>query len=98
MTLSESQKKFLRGRGHKLKPVIMVGPKGLSESLLEEFDSTIRHHELIKVRGQRGDRGIRDEIISGLCSKSAASLIAKIGNVALIYRRNDKDTKIRLPA
>jgi len=76
----------------------MVGPKGLSESLLEEFDSTIRHHELIKVRVQSGDRSIRDEIISSLCSKSAASLIAKIGNVALIYRRNDKDTKIRLPA
>ena len=98
MTLSESQKKFLRGRGHKLKPVISVGPKGLSESLLEEFNSTIRHHELIKVRVQSGDRSVRDEIIRSLCSKSTSSLIARIGNVALIYRRNDTDTKIRLPA
>jgi RNA-binding protein len=101
MNLSESNKKFLRGRGHALKPVIMVGEAGLSESLLAEYESTLDHHELIKVRVRAGDREVRDDIIKELCSRSAAVLIQRIGNVALLYRPNLKkkaDQRIRLPS
>lgn len=97
MKLSESQKKFLRGLGHQLKPVIIVGDAGLSDSLLGEFDTTINHHELIKVRVRVGDRHARDAMIADLCSKGSAQLIARIGNVALIYRRNDDKPKIPVP-
>lgn len=101
MNLSESNKRFLRGRGHALKPVIMVGDAGLSESLLAEYESTLDHHELIKVRVRAGDREVRDDIIKDLCSRSAAVLIQRIGNVALLYRPNLKkkaDQRIRLPS
>ena len=50
MKLTESQKKHLRGLGHPLKPVIMVGDAGLTGALMAEFKTTIEHHELIKVR------------------------------------------------
>lgn len=97
MGLSEPQKKFLRGLGHQLKPVIIVGDAGLSESLLKEFTSTIDHHELVKVRVRAGDRETRDRIISELCNKESADLVTRIGNVALIYRRNNEKPKIPLP-
>jgi RNA-binding protein len=95
--LSESQKKFLRGLGHELKPVIMVSDAGLTDSVLNEFSSTIEHHELIKVRVRVGDRKTRDGIISELCEKGSAELVTRIGNVALVYRRNDENQKIPLP-
>jgi len=97
MNLSESQKKFLRGLGHQLKPVIMIGDAGLSESLLKEFCSTIEHHELIKIRVRAGDREMRDSIISDLCIKGSAELVTKIGNVALVFRRNKEKPQIPLP-
>ena len=97
MNLSESQKKFLRGLGHQLKPVIMVGDAGLSESVMNEFCSTIEHHELIKIRVRAGDRETRDNIISELCKKGSAELVTRIGNVALVYRRNDENPQIPLP-
>jgi RNA-binding protein len=97
MELSESQKKFLRGLGHQLKPVIIVGDAGLSESLLKEFSSTIDHHELVKVRIRAGDRESRDKIINDLCDRESASLVTRIGNVALVYRRNKEKPKIPLP-
>ena len=50
MTLSESQKKYLRGLGHALKPVVMIGDAGLTEGVRAEFESSLEHHELIKVR------------------------------------------------
>ncbi len=56
MTLKESQKKYLRGLGHQLKPTITVGDKGLTETLLAEYQSPLAHHELIKATVRVGDR------------------------------------------
>ncbi len=84
MKLSESQKKHLRRLGHQLKPVIMIGDAGLTDAVSSEFDWTISHHELIKVRVRVGDRKARDEVIAALCTQSSASLVTRNGNVALI--------------
>ena len=97
MQLSEPQKKFLRGLGHQLKPVIMIGDAGLTDAVLDEFTSTIAHHELIKVRVRAGDRNARDAIIDNLCQKGSAALVTRIGNVALVYRRNEEKPGIPLP-
>ncbi len=97
MTLSEAQKKYLRGLGHGLKPLIMVGDAGLSESLLVEFESTLAHHELIKVRVRVGDRKARDAIIEEMCSKADAVMVQRVGNMALLYRENPEKKKIVLP-
>jgi len=98
MTLTESQKKYLRGLGHKLNPVIMVGDAGLSESLLAEYERTLDHHELIKVSLRVGDRDVRDSMIESLVGDSGAELVQRVGNVALIYRKNPEKHRIRLPA
>lgn len=97
MGLAESQKRYLRSLGHQLKPVVTIGDGGLSESLLKEFSSTIDHHELIKVKVRSGDRDTRDRLISELCAKESSDLVARIGNVALIYRRNKSKPKIPVP-
>jgi RNA-binding protein len=96
MTLSEPQKKYLRGLGHHLKPVIVVGNSGLSEAVIKEFELTINHHELIKVRVGAGDRESRDEIMSKLCDQQT-TLVTRIGNVALIFRRNAEKPRVNLP-
>ncbi len=97
MELIESQKKYLRGLGHQLKPVVTIADAGLSESLLKEFNSSIDHHELIKVRVRSGDRATRDATIKELCETARAALVSRIGNVALIYRRNVEKPKIPMP-
>ena len=95
--LSERQKKHLRGLGHQLKPVIIVGDGGLSDSLFEEYERTLEHHELIKVKVRPGDRKERDALIASLCEKSNAELVQRIGNVALVFRANPENNKILLP-
>ena len=97
MKLSEAQKKHLRGLGHALKPLIMVGEAGLSESLLAEFESTLAHHELIKVSVRVGDRRARDSVIDELCKAGSATLVQRVGNMALLYRENPEKKKIVLP-
>lgn len=98
MALTESQRKYLRGLGHGLKPVVTVGDAGVSEALLGEFESTIGHHELVKVRVRAGDRRERDRLIADLARRGSAELVARIGNVALLYRPNPENPKVHLPA
>jgi len=94
MTLTEQQKKRLRGLGHKLKPVITVGSAGLSDALLEEFESSLEHHELMKVKVTTGDHDERDTAIRTLCEYSGAQLIQRIGNVGLLFRKKKKNSNL----
>ena len=95
--LTEHQKKHLRGLGHRLKPVLMIGEAGLSEGVRAEFEQTLEHHELIKVKVRVGDRAERDRLIRDLCTTGGAELVQRIGNTALVFRRNPEQNKIALP-
>ena len=53
--MKEHQLKHLRGLGHKLKPVVTVADKGLTDSVRTELEATLDHHELMKVRVRVGD-------------------------------------------
>jgi RNA-binding protein len=93
MPLTQQQKKTLRGLGHTLKPVILVGAGGLSPLLLEEFERSLDHHELMKVKVSVGDRVQRDAVIAALCRHSGAELVQRLGNVGLLFRRKRNESK-----
>jgi RNA-binding protein len=96
MKMKESHKKKLRGLGHKIKPIVTIGSLGLSESLINEYENSINHHELIKIRFRDHDRSSRNKVLDQLCIRTKSQLISKIGNTALMYRENKESPKIRL--
>ena len=87
MALTTSEKKQLRGRGHALKPVVNIGQAGLTPNVLQEIETALDHHELIKLRARVGDRDARSAVIAALVATTGADLIQQIGNVALVYRQ-----------
>jgi len=97
MTLNESQKKHLRGLAHTIKPVVMVGQHGLKDTIFEEVEIALDAHELIKIKVSVGDREERDEIIQEICNRSGALLVQRIGNIAILFRRNPKRPRVELP-
>ena len=96
MKLTEQQLRHLRGLAHKLKPVVMVGQHGLKETIFEEIDIALDAHELIKVKISVGDRDMRDEFIDEIVSRSKATLVQRVGNMATLFRRNPKKPRIVL--
>jgi RNA-binding protein len=95
--LSNPQKRYLRGLAHDLKPFILVGAKGITDNLAAETGLALERHELIKVRVAAGDRELRDLWIADMCGRSEAGLVARIGNVAVLYRRSQENPLIVLP-
>lgn len=78
----------LRSQAHLLKPVVIIGNKGLSDAVLQEIDIALRDHELIKVRVNIDDREQLSEIIAKICEKTGSSHIQSIGYIITIYRKN----------
>src|SRR3954465_13859837 len=97
MPLSPHQKRYLRGIAHSLDPVIMVGQKGVTPSLLKELDGALAHHELVKGKLADADREDRAETIGVLRDASNATLVQPSGRIACFFRRNPKQQKIELP-
>lgn len=95
--LTNNQKKFLRSKGHSLKPVVMLGQHGLSEGVLAELESSLETHELLKIKVRGDDREDKQKIINEIVGISGAHLVQVIGNVMVIYRAFDKDPQIILP-
>ncbi|MDR9435775.1 MAG: ribosome assembly RNA-binding protein YhbY [Thiohalophilus sp.] len=96
MSLTSSQKKFLRQRAHHLKPVVIIGQHGLGENVLGEIDNALAYHELIKVRVNAADREERQQLIEQISEHSRAEQVQLIGHVAVFYRPAD-EPKIQLP-
>lgn len=96
MSHTDSQKRYLRKLAHNLKPLVIIGDKGLSDSVANELDLTLAHHELIKVRVNATDREERDAMITKMCKKLKCTLVQRIGHIAVIYRAAEAPV-IRLP-
>ena len=97
MPLSKNQIRHLKSLAHPLKPVVMVGQHGLTEAVLNELDSTLDTHELIKVKVSNSDRELRQTILKQMCQRSRSELVQSIGHIAVLFRRNMQNQKITLP-
>lgn len=86
-TLNNAQKKRYRTIGHSLNPVVTIAGNGLSEAVLTELQRALEDHELIKVKIHAAERSLKEQLISALCEETGATLVQKIGNIALIYRK-----------
>lgn len=97
MPLTPRQRQHLRGLGHHLDPVMMVGQAGVSEAVVAKAHAELHHHELIKVRAGGSADDDAQQIGEALAQACDAELVQVIGHVALLYRRRPKKPDIQLP-
>jgi RNA-binding protein len=88
MKPDETTRRRLRGLAHPLKPCVQVGAAGVTSAVIAEIEGALRHHQLLKVRVRAHDRPSRDAAIREMVEKCGAELVSRIGNVAVLYRRN----------
>lgn len=94
--LTGKQARFLRGLGHHLQPVVMIGKESLSDAVLASIEEALATHELIKVKLQEGCLLDRREAATILAEKTGAAVAQVLGKTILLYRQGEK-AKINLP-
>jgi len=96
--LTSAQRKFLKGKAHRLEPVVMVGKSGVTENLIKLTNDSLAAHELIKVRFvefKEEKKGLAQEI----AGRTKSLTVGMIGHVVILYRQNpdEEKRKIALP-
>ncbi len=94
--LTGKQVRFLRGLGHHLKPVVMVGKEEVTEALVASVDEALQIHELIKVKLQEGCIMDRKEVAEALSTRTGSAVAQILGRTILLFRTSDEG-KIKLP-
>ena len=95
--ISAAQKRYLRGLAHPLKPVILVGGKGVTDGLIAELDIALERHELLKAKVAAEDRETRDAWITEMAARSGAALVQRVGHTVTLYRASSDKPQIELP-
>lgn len=88
MELDNATIKRLKSIGHELKPIVMIGNKGITPAITEEIDRALSDHELIKIKLPAGSKHDRDIISTEIAMAANANVIHTIGRMALLLRQN----------
>jgi len=94
------EKKYLRGLAHGLEPVVTVGQKGLTDSLIRSVNEALDIHELIKIRfNDFKEKDQKTEIMAKISSATGSEMAGMVGHTAILYRQHSdpEKRKIKLP-
>lgn len=94
--LSGKQARYLRGLGHHLKPVVMIGKEEVNEAVIAATEEALTAHELIKVKLQEGCLSDRKEVAEELAETTGSVIAQILGGTILLYREG-KEPEIKLP-
>lgn len=86
--MNNTLKKTLKSQAHPLKPLILMGGKGLTTQVIAATEEALSTHELIKVKLMGDDKSERNSIANELCAATEAELVQIIGHIATLYREH----------
>jgi len=93
-----STRKYLRSLAHHLEPVVIIGKRGLTESVILKIDDALLAHELIKIKFlefRDEKKSFSEEIVR----RTQCDIIGRIGHIVMLFREHPEPEKrkIRLP-
>lgn len=91
--LNGRQRRHLRGLGHHLNPVVLVGQNGVTPEVIAATRQALEDHELIKVKINDGPLG-RHEAAESLAHETGAELAQLLGRTALLFKQRREKPKL----
>jgi RNA-binding protein len=95
--LTDADRRRLRGLGHHCRVVMNVGANGITDALIAELEVALEAHQLVKLRLRSEDRSARDAALEDVCTRVGATMIQRVGHVALLYRVNADKPSLLAP-
>lgn len=78
----------LKARAQLLKPTLFVGKAGVSDEFLSSLETQLREKELVKLKFV-AFKDQKKTLCPKLLKASGSLLVTRVGNVAVLYRKND---------
>lgn len=93
--LTGTQRKYLRGIAHSLKPSVLIGYEGLSAAVMKALEKALDDRELIKVKFNKFKEE-KDAYCADIAKTTKSELVGLIGNVAIFYREHSDPEKRKI--
>lgn len=88
MTLTSKERAELRAEAHHLSPLVHVGHQGITDTLVQTIDDTLRTHELVKIALARTTDVKPQDASHELAERLGADVVQTIGRTCTLYRDN----------
>lgn len=70
----------------RLKPAVLVGRAGVSETVVAAMDTALTKDGLVKVRIEAPDKPTRKEWLHRLAESTGAAICGEVGHTASLFR------------
>ncbi|WP_203624459.1 MULTISPECIES: ribosome assembly RNA-binding protein YhbY [unclassified Lacticaseibacillus] len=95
--LTGKQKRFLRGRANRLRPIATLGKNGLSDQFVDSVAKALEARELVKVSLLPTAEETPDEVGAFLSRTISGAQVAQtMGRTVLLYRRSTQEAHRKL--
>lgn len=88
--IDKKQRIELRSTASKLKPLVLVGKEGFSESVLKQIEEELFNHELIKIGMQETAPTMSEFDLTEIAVKLGADIVTVIGRKVVLYKHSEK--------
>ena len=95
--LTGKQRRDLRSLGQRLSATLHVGRDGVTGAVVEQAETQLSAHELIKVRVSENAPVSRHATADELATRTRAEVVQVLGRTALLYRERVEEPTIVLP-
>lgn len=96
--LTPKQRAELKAMANTLEPSFQIGKGGVNDAQAQQIDDYLRVHELIKIKVLENSLLTAREAAEDIAGRIGAEVVQCIGSKAVLFKRNEKEPKIRLRA
>ena len=75
-----------KARAHNIGVSVLIGKAGLSEKVIDEINTQLKAHKLIKIKVSSNDKIYRNQIQEKICKITDSVVINKIGKILVIFK------------
>ncbi len=98
MNITGKDRVYLRGLGHRLKPILQVGKEGITGEFILNLEDCQKDHELLKIRILESAPAEKKEIAEEIEKATKGAVVQIIGKTLLYYHPFKEEPVIKLPS
>ncbi|MEJ6400510.1 ribosome assembly RNA-binding protein YhbY [Nicoliella lavandulae] len=90
MNLRGKQKRFLRAKANRMRPLFSIGKEGLSDTWLTQVNDALNRRELMKVNILQNSAVEPQDVEEFVAANSEIQVVQKIGRTVLLFKIADQ--------
>ncbi|MDY0405510.1 ribosome assembly RNA-binding protein YhbY [Virgibacillus sp. 179-BFC.A HS] len=95
--LTGKQKRFLRAKANRIKPIFQVGKSGVNDNMLKQISEALEKRELIKIRILQNNLDDKETVAEQIRQGTESEIVQIIGNQIVVYKESEDNKQIELP-